>query len=164
MSIIYDALKKVSKSQGLTPDVKKDSVPKAKYTTYIIYTLIVCLGFFMSSIFFGFITKKSRTNSILISTIQPSAEVKQNIPSLTLSPVEEKDLAKTQISSDIKKKGALAFTLNGVFYSQDEGYALINNQILKEGDTLEGWTIKRITSEEVELESGGELIKLSTKS
>lgn len=54
--------------------------------------------------------------------------------------------------------------LNGVFFSENEGYALINNRIVKEGDALEGVTVKRIKLDEVELEAeDGSTIKLSTK-
>jgi len=54
--------------------------------------------------------------------------------------------------------------LSGVFYSEGQGYALINNQILQVGDVVEGLTLKKVTLEGVELErQDGSLNFLSNK-
>ncbi|MDD5432878.1 MAG: hypothetical protein PHO70_07865 [Candidatus Omnitrophica bacterium] len=56
------------------------------------------------------------------------------------------------------------FILNGIFFSEDKGgYALVNNQIVKVGDTINGAVVKKITDELVELETEGSIIKLSTR-
>jgi predicted transcriptional regulator len=43
--------------------------------------------------------------------------------------------------------------LNGVFFSKDQGYALINNKVVKQGDSVEGVKIKKVNLDDVELES-----------
>jgi len=52
--------------------------------------------------------------------------------------------------------------LNGVFYSGNEAYALMNNQIIKVGDIIEGAVVKRISLEGVELEKEGQFVQIST--
>lgn len=44
-----------------------------------------------------------------------------------------------------------ALVLNGIVFSSDKGYALINNTIVIEGDKIEGLTVVRITKDRVEL-------------
>ena len=39
--------------------------------------------------------------------------------------------------------------LNGIFFSQEEGYALVNNHIVKVGDKVGGALVKRIDVNEV---------------
>ena len=56
------------------------------------------------------------------------------------------------------------FVLNGVFVTDNESYALINNNIVKEGDTLSGATVIKIAPEEVKLQVNNRQIKISTKS
>jgi len=169
MSIIYDALKKVEKSNN--PDFKveteksnKHYSPKTK--TYLAYALVVCVGLFIGNIIFGFLTK-------------PAQSLVKNRPSVTKKPIVSryKGLAQKTLpaapkvtphtppstSADIKKGPEAPWVLNGVFFSENEGYALINNQIAKEGDVIDGATVKRISLNEVELEANGSAVKLSNR-
>ena len=52
------------------------------------------------------------------------------------------------------------FVLNGTFFSENQGYALINNKIVKDGDTVDGAVVKRVGLDEVELEQDGKTVKL----
>nr|MBC8436521.1 hypothetical protein [Candidatus Omnitrophota bacterium] len=56
-----------------------------------------------------------------------------------------------------------SLVLNGIFFSQDEGYyALVNNKIVKVGDDIDGAKVRHIDFDNVELESeAGLLVKLS---
>lgn len=48
------------------------------------------------------------------------------------------------------------FALQGIMYSSQGGSAVINNEICVEGDTLAGYTIKKIEEYQVILEKGEE--------
>jgi len=55
-----------------------------------------------------------------------------------------------------------ALVLNGIFFSEGQGYALINNQIVKESDVIDGAKVLKITSDAVELDSSGTKITLTS--
>lgn len=145
MSIIYDALKKVAVSTNDNinskgkPD-KKERKPKSR----LLYILTICFGLFVVSVFLIFSTKE------------------QNPPRSNITKSQDTNLS-SAISkpADIQKQSKISFSLNGVFFSENEGYALINNQIVKEGDKIDGATVMRIGLDEVELEFEGSTIKLS---
>jgi hypothetical protein len=71
-------------------------------------------------------------------------------------------LAQKIIASSIAPQTAGgALNLNGIFYSDEGSYALVNNKIVKEGDVIEGWLVTRIGIGEVELKSNDLTIKLN---
>lgn len=149
MSIIYDALKKVEVAIDKTPTVKVNKERKPRFKTYLIYVSVICVGFFVAYIFFGLFTKPLKTSTTV--TVKSPAPP----PSSLLPPPAPP-------STDIQKPAQPSLTLNGVFFSEDQGYALINNRIVKEGDLIDGVTVVRITLEEVDLNFQGQDIKLST--
>lgn len=53
--------------------------------------------------------------------------------------------------------------LDGVFITGEETYALINNQIVRENDTIKDATIRQIRPGEVDIDFRGEVITLKTK-
>ena len=156
MSIIYDALKKV---EGLNTGLNAglDKGQKSKFKVYLIYALVACFGFFIANIFFGLFKLKT------IQTQAPDTLVKNEPQTDTVQvPVEAlPSKASTSPSEAIKEDIQEGLVLNGVFFSEDQGYALINNRIVKEGDIIGGLTVQRIDLDSVELESAGSVIKLS---
>ncbi len=145
--------------------------PKSKLKVYLVYVLVVCFGLFIGNIIFGFLT---HPKDLSIRVAKPSPIV--NNPDITVhqepsqgtppKPTEVPSLetnAATSTEINIKEKPRVSLVLNGVFFSEDEGYALINNQIVKVGDVVDGATVKRIDLNEVELETAGSTIKLSTQ-
>jgi hypothetical protein len=153
MSIIYDALKKVQAFQHKPP---KDNLPqpplKPKRHIYLVYVCVAGLGVFVASILFNLFAPRQPTNQAVSN--QPTLEKTQagpNTPTHIPLPAEPKTPPPKSV-----------WVLTGVFFSENQGYALINNRIVKEGDVIEEATVKRISLEEVELESNGNLIKLST--
>jgi len=143
MSIIYDALKKVENTLVNSQEAKgeKNLKPKPKPKSYLLVVLAVCLGFFIAN--------------ILLKLQPPHPGPHKTIPSplplfKALSPLES---APIQTSSSL--------TLNGVYFSGDEGSALINNRLVKKGDKVNGATVLQIYLDEVELERNGYIIKLS---
>lgn len=170
MSIIYDALKKIEVSTDINSTVKIDTTNKprnkSKYKIYLVYILVVCTGFLITGMFLGIFTKPLKTfDTNLISKNLPRVEniEKLNSPQL-LS--QDKILSDVNIpvSNQPKIEPKYSFILNGVFFSYDEGYALINNQIVKKGDVIDGATVVRIDLDEVTLEAkDSSTIKLSNR-
>lgn len=157
MSIIYDALKKIQKSNRTYLDIRVDNGRKySKYKVYVFYFLIICVGLFIGNIFFNFLNRNG--HSSLKHTDEPL--IKEN----SFAPVNKPPLEKKPIVfTTPEKKFRESLVLNGVFFSQNEGYALINNQIVKEGDVIGEGKVKRITLDEVELEYEGAEIKLPAR-
>lgn len=164
MSIIYEALKKAEKAINFNANlssVNKDKDPKSQLKLRILYTLVAAVALVMAHLGFGLISKpknpaKKHPDSVSVAQNpieQPKPVVipAQNTPAAG-APTEK-----------IQKKLRVSLILNGIFFSEDQGYALINNRIVKEGDVIEGVTVERITLDEVELDAGdGHTIKLST--
>ncbi len=69
----------------------------------------------------------------------------------------------TKMASGEYKLAKGKFNLNGIFFSGDASYALINNQIVKEGDVVLGAKVSNILMEEVVLEKEGAKLRLSNK-
>jgi hypothetical protein len=85
-----------------------------------------------------------------VSSSQPSTE-----------PAALQTSASVETKIETQKESPPSFTLNGVFFSGAEGYALINNRIVKKGDKIDGATVIQVLLDEVDLDFGGSIIKLS---
>lgn len=167
MSIIYEALKKVEKTQipaNAQGSNTAKKVSKNKHFGILLYLLVIVFGFFITNLIFNIIgtqkiplpttkTPISATPRVTQSLAKP--EEKSKPPQAAISiPLFDK------ITKEVQTKKETKFVLNGVFFSDNEGYALINNQIVRAGDDIDGAKIKSIMLEGVELESEGKLIKL----
>lgn len=154
MSIIYDALKKVE--NGLNeynikaPKAERDKKVKFRvHKVYLIYLLAGCTGLLIANIFFKMLSPiPSGNNNVLTKKLAEETHLES-----TVSPPEN--------NIEIMAEDENSFVLNGVFFSQDEGYALINNRIVKKGDRIDGAKVLRIDLDEVSLELAGTVIKLS---
>lgn len=158
MSIIYDALKKTQ--ENITPhstETKpvKNAEPllksKPKKISFLLYALIISAGIILGNILLGFLP---RSKSPVPAAAKPLSSAKK--PVLLTRQELPRAAAK-------RKKGQKGMVLNGVFFSENKGYALINNRIVKEGDVLdEGRVIQRIGMTDVEIiDANGAVIKLS---
>jgi type II secretory pathway component PulC len=163
LSIIYDALKKVELAQKETNEEppKKEKFFKLKNTKlYLIYLLVICLGIFAGNIFFGYLNSEKKPALAKQEIFHKSKKPQQaQVPRITqvLPSVDKVKI------NDTKKESPASLVLNGVFSAKNQSYALVNNQIVKEGDIIEGATVKRIEPRGVELEKSGQVIKLSIK-
>jgi len=159
MSIIYDALKKVEEANtaGAKPEAAKQKKhPEHKVKSYFLYALIVCLGFFIGNLVFGFLSSPAAPKSLSIA--------KKRYPAKTGIKVKPAPLPFIMPpAAEVKKEQQGSWVLSGIFFSENEGYALINNQIAKEGDVIDGATVKRINLDGVDLESAGSTVKLSSR-
>lgn len=158
MSIIYDALKKVERANSELPQVNKQekSPPrraKPRVRMYLLSFLALLLGIWLVDSAPGLFINASRLK-MARANVKPAGEI------YNYAPVSPEVVKAASLIPQIRAN----FSLNGIFFSDNEGFALINNQILKEGDTIEGAKVLRISANEVELDLGESVIKLSSGS
>lgn len=166
MSIIYDALKKAQKTINLAPKIQvdtKDRPSKSGLKLYLLYALVVCLGLFAGNTFFSFLTSPQKPALGLLKPLPVTKSAYVEPRPAQMETAQPKAPAVSSVSRYNKNEEKDSLVLNGVFFSQDEGYALINNHIVKVGDVVGGATVKQITPDEVELEVSGSVVKLSTR-
>ena len=159
MSIINEALKKTE--QSIHKNAAKEALPSGRKLAikhYVIYILILIAGLFLSNFIFTLISAKVKTssglNQSLSSTNQP---VKEISPILSTAIVTSAPVFKEN-----KTPGA-DFVLNGIFFSDHNSYALVNNAIVRENDFVDGAKVKTISANTVELDSGDKRITLTTQ-
>lgn len=159
MSIIYDALKKVehSTNKDIVAEVNKENRGN-KWATYLLYLLVACAGVFAANtIFNAFSTCALGPEPVKIAK-PAAAEPLKPAPVETPTPAPA-IVVETKIEPMIPP-----LMLNGVFFSNDGNYALINNEVVKQGDSVEGIKINKVNLDDVELEtSTGVKFKLSTQ-
>jgi hypothetical protein len=159
MSIINEALKKTE--EHLQKNSAKDAPLSDKPSgakPFLLYVLILLAGLLLGN--FIFILLRHKTQVHKIQTIQtpnentlPVIQITNPppLPVLPSQPIEEKKPAETN------------FVLNGIFFSDNDGYALVNNQIARENDYVDGAKVGLITATTVELNNAGQTITLTTR-
>lgn len=159
MSIIYDALKKVrvdtakiDNTPGLPP--KPENRKLLKYAAYL---LAVGLGFISTSMLFKLNPNLLSPNQQQMPDLQAKKELPLATPALTYTPPPEELMSELATAA---KPASPTLVLNGLLLSQDGRYAIVNNQIVKEGDVIEGAVVKRISSSGVNLDFKGENLRL----
>ncbi|MEI6831530.1 MAG: hypothetical protein WCK61_02365 [Candidatus Omnitrophota bacterium] len=155
MSIINEALKKTEQS------IHKNSIletPKPATKPYAIYILILIAGLFLSNFVFVLLRHKAETAVTVKKnpdlTGQSAKEIKTIPPILVVTPGPTLEENKTP---------QVNFVLSGIFFSNNDSYALVNNKIVRENDSVDGATVKTITANTVELDSEGMLTTLATQ-
>jgi hypothetical protein len=143
---------------------------KSKLKTYFLYVLVAGVGIIIAKFAFDFLGKGFKLPlQIAVSSKKPGLLplIKITPPPATapaaLAPVAPKN---TEPFSAIKKKVQQTVTpyiLNGVYFSQGKSYALINNQIVEEGDRIEEATVVKISLETVELQVKDRTVKLTIR-
>ncbi|TRZ95095.1 hypothetical protein D4R78_04390 [bacterium] len=175
MSIIYEALRKVSAAQGSQPQAKPKSAifKKNRFKSYLFYVLVICFGFFFANIFFNVLVDRSVPNPKAKILIQQPNREKIVLP-VSQSPAPLSSIGSEQAPAVLKDDARVPLleskslqqedlVLSGVFFSEEEGFALINNQIVKVGDLVSGATVKQIGFDGVELTVGDRVIKLDNR-
>lgn len=177
MSIIYDALKKAEKNIDANRDKETPADKKGghfKFNLHLLYILGGCLGIFIGNLIFGFLSYP-KTNSENITKQIPVAkkadlgaypkEQPIQVPAVKAPSDAIMGLALEAPAnvSRYNKESQEPFVLNGIFFSDNKGFALINNQIVAVGDKVSGATVKRISADEVELDLDGSTLKLTTR-
>jgi type II secretory pathway component PulC len=155
MSIINEALKKAEQSihkNSAKETLLSDTKPAAK--PYILYILILVAGLFLSNFIFSLLSRKINQPAKEIKIQATEIKTSESLPVIPPAPLfllEENKVPET------------AFILNGIFFSDNHGYALVNNQIVRENDLVDGAKIKTITANSVELDNAGKIITLATQ-
>lgn len=166
MSIIYDALKKVeakfSSSGNISPEVKKEKKTKTSPKIYLVYLLVIALGVFSANILYNFFTPSFKT-SLKSDKIPEKKETKEPQPQNIRPPQQPPQKPIATQEPVPAEEPVPALVLNGIFFSGEDTYALINNRIVTVGDDIEGLVVKKIEASAVELKSKNSTIKLSTE-
>ena len=174
MSIIYDALKKVEKNveapSNLNAAVRPEGKNRFSLKTGFLFVLVAFIGLFAANFLFDFFAKQAHRTpktypqpaaALPVRKIEAAAQTTVSVPASASPRVATPEPAPLSDKEQLQAESP-SLTLNGVFFSDDGGYALINNQIVKEGDAVEGLKVVRITAAGVELDKNGSVIKLST--
>ena len=164
MSIIYDSLKKIEKEKTLPlplPEISgRLSQPrrgKNFLNPLFLYAGVALIGIVITGALFHFLLSERA------SVNKKGKIVKLKPPALSLNipyPYQHTPVAQAQTPSF--QEALASFTLNGIFFSQENGFALINNQIVKVGDSIEGAIVEEISEDKVTLKANGIEITLST--
>lgn len=173
MSIIYEALKKIDDSALRINEegpVTKESQKKTKKRVFFMYALAACLGLISVNLFFYYLSqpKKNILPAIPIekTSLQPHGTIQLSpqpqAPPTPLAPTPNQPPISEDLSL-VNKQPERQFYLNGVFSSENEWFALVNNQIVQVGDNVNGAQVKEIGMDGVILEAEGSTIKLSSK-
>lgn len=155
MSIVNDALKKAGKEfepkdqDTLIPAVNKAApCPQKKWAAIVVAPLVI-----LTVVFGIIILHKNMSGANLSNESRESSSAIQS----TLNNIEQKTVARIIKSQDIVK-------LNGIFYDNTGRWAIVNNRIVKEGDSLLGGEITSIARDLVKIEKkDGSEIVLSLK-
>ncbi|MBP7217178.1 MAG: hypothetical protein KBA46_07860 [Candidatus Omnitrophica bacterium] len=165
MSIIYDALKKIDSIRELNPKPQPQQVASPAARINFFKPVLLLLGIITIGGLVGFLTFR-----LMPFTKHNNAAAKQELvlkqsseaPAITnAARVESKHHILSSPSSVSVPLPNLV--LNGIFFSGNDGYALVNNQIVQEDDIIEGAAVKHIGVNEVELEFQGSVVKIATK-
>jgi len=180
MSIINEALKKTD--AGLKQhetQMAEEPAQKIKPKLLLIYLLILIVSIFLSKFIFDFLGRKP-AGSGLASLSQSRKPAGSGLASLSQSrkpagnkpaPLTQETAKTTQATTAAIESSAAkpilqeekpTFVLNGIFVSGNEAYAIVNNQIVRENELIDGAQVKKITARNVEINYKGETIGLST--
>lgn len=154
MSIIYDALKKVERAdinRQATNSAPRKSKPGLNIKILVIYLIAICISIVLANRIFVFLS------------VSPNKISSPRISSPLASSIASSRAPEPKTIPDVPVKSLPVFILNGVFFSGGEGYALIDNQVVKKGDRVNGAIVQSITMDEVDLlDRSGSTINLYT--
>ena len=158
MNSINSILRKLGKTMIKESPDKKEQKTKdpTKPKLIIIYILVILLGLFAGNAIFNLWTqpKVEKTSSIVLPACEP-------INRISAPPTHEE---KNTPPSELDHTPEPILNLNGVFVQNDTEYALIDNQILKVEDIIQGAKVEEISLEKVVLGFKGRKITLINSS
>ncbi|MHB1948155.1 MAG: hypothetical protein ACYCQI_08585 [Gammaproteobacteria bacterium] len=148
MSIIYDALQKTQRQLN---NKNQFDYPKSRRNWFdiILRVAIVILLFLVT------LTYYPKIKSYFMQGKHQSLQVAQkNPPATTVAPTPR------PLPYQPPKK----LVLNGIFISDQESLALINDRLLKIGESVDGSKVVNITTKQVTMEAEGHLFVLESPS
>ncbi|MDD5120127.1 MAG: hypothetical protein PHR84_02310 [Candidatus Omnitrophica bacterium] len=161
MSIINEPLKNPeAQNPGNTAHQNAPAETKPAQNPILLYILVLLVGLFLGNIILNILNKKAKPQEAPKKTI-PAGQLAVTPPALAVTPAEPpKEKSKTpEPDLESEKRN---FVLNGTFFSTNGKYALINNRIVKENDSVSGAKVRKITPNSVELELEGKITTLTT--
>jgi len=123
---------------------------------YFLYALFTLLGVVAAKYAFEFLTPRFTPRvekAPQAAVVAPVVKAPSVIPA-PQSPAPAVKKAKTMTD---------AYVLNGISLSRTDSSALINNQIVQEGETVDGALVVKIGEEEVQLKRDDRTITLTTR-
>ena len=172
MSIIYEALKKVQGKSGSAAAVPAQPAGKASdanaalkkssaVRTVILLLVFLALGMFLIEIlinrWFAARAKKEKNLPIAASYTPPAHPP---LPSIPPAPAQTDSPAPAVSSEPLAGEPQPQLVLNGIVLSEEGNIALINDQILKAGDNIEGALVEEISADQVLLSYKARKIRL----
>jgi hypothetical protein len=158
MSIVNDALKKAGKEFEFKSQDTVNLGPEIASSPGKKWPVIIPVVFIIAAVIFGaFVLYKNASgpNTAYIaggSDNKPSAAIQS-----TLNSIEQKNTARAMKPQNVAK-------LNGIVYGDENKWAIVNDKIVKEGDSVLGGEIVSITRDFVKIEKkDGSEIVLSLK-
>jgi hypothetical protein len=154
MSIINEALKKTE--ERLQKNAAKGNPLSAKPSgskPFLLYIVILLVGLLLGNFIFTLLRHKTQGNARAPAA---QAQAKQSLASNPPSPA-----ILPSRPPEIKTPTEASFVLNGIFFSDNDGYALVNNQIVRENDYVDKAKVGLITANSVELDNAGQKITLT---
>lgn len=160
MSIIYDALKKaqvkITRPEGILPKPAHKKNTRPISSNFLAYFLVIAVGLSAGAILYSYFKLQRKITPPPIQIPAPPVQMPPQ--------AKEEPPAPKVISPQPEKQETIpSFTLNGIFFSENDTYALVNNRIVREGDDIEGCLVKKINPTDVEIALRDKIIKLSTK-
>ncbi|MFH1190623.1 MAG: hypothetical protein V1670_00275 [Candidatus Omnitrophota bacterium] len=166
MSIINEALKKTE--EYLQKNAAKDNPLPARPIRpklFLLYFVFLLTGLLLGSFIFNRLGHHQTENNNLASPSQNrKLQAIQAPQETTLPAIPAAHSTPPGLPSRPRENKAPAtanFILNGIFYSDNNGYALVNNQIVRENDEVDGARVVLITVNTVELDNAGNTITLT---
>jgi|GEM_PF-4852853 len=163
MSIIYDALKRIEKKAKDTEYSSENAKRDTRKSRRIGYILLILLVLCLVALF----VDKSSTKRYFVERSPTDKHPMFPKVSRIAMTGEEKTPAKVMPLSEPESKPPSAdkklplFYLSGIFFSDGEYLALINDQLVQADDFIEGAQVQKIDSDGVEIKFGESSFRLS---
>ena len=158
MSIIFDALKKVEKSQSDGSSAPPPGNGKSSLLKVVVLAVVVFIGIFAGKMLFNALAPQIRSmmssakgapaDKKVVSAGKMSAKTTTSV-----NPLQNMlgKSSKPAASKQVARKPSSAYELSGVFASGDQVFALVNNEVVREGDTIQDAQVIKISIDEVKL-------------
>ncbi len=162
MSIIYDALKKVEESKEVEASLKNGRLKHSNLKYYVAYFIVVVLGVAVARIIFSF-SLKAVSLPAAVSSFNPANKPPEEKTVLTSVLAPDPQAVIAPVVEEPKKIARYEkFVLSGIFYSDQDSYAVVNNRVVKAGDAVDEATVAKINADNVLLRAAdGQEIKLT---
>ncbi len=160
MSIIQDALRKAGRDKGLKIQVPTER-RKSKVNwgpLFILLILFVITGPLVLPLFSTpFKSSIGQDTRILQASNEPV-----NTPAQTSNRSAQFGMESLPVAA-INSMGPANLSLSGIVYSPEGSYCILNGQILKQGESMQGIRLEKVSEDHVTLNVNGETLVVSSR-